>query len=1033
MFRTSIRHLSAALLAGMLWLPAWMGSGQAVELGGPPLTAKPNDPKGAAERAAAAKHRPDELLVKFRKSVTEAEIDAVIRAHGGGEVKKFKRPRHQPEGAPIERWRHIKLPKGQDFQKTFTEFLQHPAVEHVEPNYELRAALTPDDPRFAEQWSLNNVGQTGGLVDADIDAPESWDITTGSAETIVAVIDTGVDARHPDLAANMWVNPREIPGNGIDDDGNGYVDDVNGYDFLNKDGDPSDDHGHGTHVAGIIAAAGNNGTGVSGVTWRARIMSLKFLGADGSGFTSDAVNAVLYAADNGARVMNNSWGGWGYSQALRDAIAAANDAGILFVAAAGNDSNNNDMNPFYPAAYDVPNVAAVAASDKYDARTWFTNFGSRSVLLAAPGQDILSTVPPTGNACCSDPSGYTLLSGTSMAAPHVSGAAALLLAQDPARTAFNLIPLLQETVDPILAGASTRSGGRLNVSNAVRCDSNVLSMIVRTPDHGFVALIGEPFPIVALAHACGYPVTSASVSVSFTNGDASIALFDDGAHGDGAAADGVYGGYWVAQNMSSQMALQVTATDAARGSVSLQRSGLVRKHVTYRFEPATFGWVDSTGGTTPTFNLYGGATVPLGFGFEFYGQIYNTLFVDKSGYLSIFGPTSDFYSRTRLPDPALPNGLIAPYWGGLNSAPDSRVYVLPEGAAPARSLTVAWVNFRDLNGAPVTFEVKLHEGTNDMYFQYQQAPDRGANASVGVEDQNGTEGTQYSFVTPALQDAMAIRFYPGPFNRAPTAKPGGPYTGLPAQAIVFDGTASTDPENDPLTYRWSFGDGATATGARPSHAYAAKGTYTATLAVNDGIHDSAPATTTVTVLNRAPVAVLKGETTGRRGYAVNFDASASYDPDGDVLDAYRWKFGDGSPDVLVYRFPTMQHIFNQLGTFTVTLVVNDTLLDSAPASMTVIISNVPPVADAGADITVAPRSNVILSSSSYDPDGQIVRYQWRQVAGPAVTLANAGTSSASFVAPNTKPGSPLTLEFELTVTDNDGAQASDRKIVTVVK
>lgn len=288
----------------------------------------------------------------------------------------------------------------------------------------------------------------------------------------VAVIDTGVDYKHPDLAANMWTNPGEIPGNGVDDDGNGFIDDVHGYDFCNFDGDPADDHGHGTHVAGTIAAVGNNDVGVVGVNWNARVMAVKFLCGSGSGTTSGAISAVLYAADMGARVMNNSWGGGGFSQALKDAITTADQAGALFVAAAGNSSVDNDATPHYPSSYDVPNVMAVAATDHNDARAGFSNYGAVSVDLGAPGVSILSTVPTSGDPCCSDPSGYKFLSGTSMATPHVAGAAALALAQFPGSSNLQIKQRLLGTTVPIPALADrTVTGGRLNAHNALDNDT----------------------------------------------------------------------------------------------------------------------------------------------------------------------------------------------------------------------------------------------------------------------------------------------------------------------------------------------------------------------------------------------------------------------------------------------------------------------------------------------------------------------------------------------------------------------------------
>src|SRR5262249_11938884 len=221
----------------------------------------------------------------------------------------------------------------------------------------------PNDTRFPEMWALDNRGQTGGTPGADIDAVRAWGVSTGSRSVKVAIIDTGCDLHHPDLEANIWTNPGEIPGNGIDDDGNGFVDDVHGWDFINDDNDPTDDHGHGTHVAGTIGALGNNALGVVGVNWQVSLVPLKFLGADGSGSYADPISAIDCGPLRGFRSLSTAWGGGAFSQPLLDAINAAGAANILFVAAAGNSGRNPDIPPAYPASFDAPNIVSVAATD----------------------------------------------------------------------------------------------------------------------------------------------------------------------------------------------------------------------------------------------------------------------------------------------------------------------------------------------------------------------------------------------------------------------------------------------------------------------------------------------------------------------------------------------------------------------------------------------------------------------------------------------------------------------------------------------
>jgi subtilisin family serine protease len=337
--------------------------------------------------------------------------------------------------------------------KAIQKLSRDPNVEYAEPDYIVKAINTPNDQYFNQLYAMNNLGQTGGKVDADIDAVEAWDSFTGSPEDIlVGVIDTGIDYLHPDLIDNIWKNPGEIPDNGIDDDGNGFIDDYYGWDFAYDDKDPSDGYGHGTHCSGTIAGKGNNGIGVTGVMWDAKVMAIKFLDDYGSGSTSDAIDAVNYATIMNVNVTNNSWGGGGYSQALEEAIASSG----LFIAAAGNDYlSDNDIYPSYPASYTLDNVIAVAATDHNDDLAYFSNYGLNSVDLGAPGQEIMSTVPNNG---------YELYSGTSMATPHVTGAVALLWSNNPTLGSTEVKNAILQSVDkiPSLEG-KTVSGGRLNI------------------------------------------------------------------------------------------------------------------------------------------------------------------------------------------------------------------------------------------------------------------------------------------------------------------------------------------------------------------------------------------------------------------------------------------------------------------------------------------------------------------------------------------------------------------------------------------
>jgi thermitase len=434
-----------------------------------------NDPLSRVEKREIknTRSRPPEVLVRFKPGVTLDQIREIAFAN------------HDRLVDEIEAVNGLSVIDDLDDADTDTVVAQYAAmsdkVEYAEPNFTIklddpiqkeslddlvyRTPLFPhpNDPQFADQWALHNIGQNGGKERADIDAIKAWQTTKGSADVVVAVLDSGVDFTHVDLRENMWFRPESVPA--YTDDELGSFNDLNGFNGTDKISDPMDDNGHGTHCAGIIGAEGDNGIGVTGVNWKVKIMPLKFLGRGGFGTTDDAIEAINYAIDRknhgvNVRIISASWGSTSYSRALEDTIRAAGDAGILFVAAAGNDGSNNDSWPHYPSNYDLPNVISVAALDRSDSLASFSNFGVKTVQVAAPGKEILSTWLNDS---------YREASGTSMATPYISGVAALIVAHEPKITVAKLRERLLKAVDKIdsLTG-KIASGGRINAAKALQ-------------------------------------------------------------------------------------------------------------------------------------------------------------------------------------------------------------------------------------------------------------------------------------------------------------------------------------------------------------------------------------------------------------------------------------------------------------------------------------------------------------------------------------------------------------------------------------
>ncbi len=411
---------------------------------------------------------PGEVIVKMKKNSTSDQTQKFVGKMSLSSKMSLKRS-----------WKRFnmhqfKLGANQNVEQAVNDLLLDPDVEYAEPNYlfsKQSVGIEGQPMSFSEaveKAATENESFAGdddddfGQTSAGIQADEAWQIMSASSKRpIVAIIDSGVDYTHYvfDESGAIWVNEDEIPGNGIDDDGNGYVDDVRGWNFVSNTNDPMDDDNHGTHVAGIVLGITQNILAPQLQPAAIQIMPLKFLDNNGVGSTSDALEAINYALDNGANILNNSWGGGYYSQALHDVITNGYNKGVSFIAAAGNSANNNDASPVYPASYDVPNVVSIAATSSYDSLASFSNYGNQSVHVASPGISIMSTLP-------GDSFGYS--SGTSMAAPFAAGLAALLVREKADINGYQIKGVLYDHSDAVGGlNGYVASKSRINALEAV--------------------------------------------------------------------------------------------------------------------------------------------------------------------------------------------------------------------------------------------------------------------------------------------------------------------------------------------------------------------------------------------------------------------------------------------------------------------------------------------------------------------------------------------------------------------------------------
>jgi len=754
--------------------------------------------------AKLVQHSPDQILVKFKPN-TSASAKAI--AYGDTPpiaVHSFK---------SMSGLQMLKLPPEVDVESAIESYKNNPNVLYAEPDH-IVSINTTNDPSFTQLWGLNNTGQnvngTSGTVDADMNVVEAWanSSVTGSNSVVIAVIDTGVQYTHPDLSANMWINPGEIAGNGIDDDGNGYIDDVYGINAITNSGDPMDDNNHGTHVAGTIAAVGENSQGITGVNQQAKILACKFLSASGSGTDSGALKCLDYIYNlkmSGINIVvnNNSWGGTGGgSQSVADAIEMHRTAGILFVAAAGNSSVNNDTGPHYPSSYFKANVISVAATDQNDAKASFSNYGKRSVHVGAPGVNIYSSVIG---------SGYSHFQGTSMAAPHVAGLAALLSAEDPSRDWKTIKNLILSSGTSIAALSTTTNTGRrvrawdTDGTGAMTCSNQTVTSVVYPHVTSSTKIGGTKLGLAAMNINCGSPAGTVTVTTTGPDAVAIVTLQDDGLEYDEVAGDGIYSAYWTAPATTGTYTLTFSNGQTQTVSVIANNSTLqsYRTPVEIAYNPRSdagpFSQVPDNGyiglnGYTSYFQL------PIG------GVNSTIIYGIPQGGNMLSAPTGAQLTGSNVPLPSdVFETLIAGYWDDLDVY--TAGYGLKawwwynSGLSPVGEAVFEWKARHKTTGNLIQFQIVYSANSSDIEMHYIATDNNAESATVGIQvDWVRASSQSYNIVNPELASGKAWKWSLD--TGAPTANAGTDQNVAGNSLVTLSGSGS-DPDGGSLNYSWA--------------------------------------------------------------------------------------------------------------------------------------------------------------------------------------------------------------------------------------
>ncbi|MBU6399138.1 MAG: S8 family serine peptidase [Verrucomicrobia bacterium] len=834
--------------------------------------------------------RPDRILVKPKAGIDLAAVNLLL---GTQVLQSF------PAMGNLQ---VLQVPAGQTAQQLIAAYQQSGTVAYAEPDYAVQLLLTPNDFRYwdGSLWALHNTGQLGGTPGADIDAPDAWDLQHTATNIIVAILDTGVRYTHEDLAANMWTQPGGTN---------------HGINALTGSNDPWDDFGHGTHVSGTIGAVGNNSVGIVGVAWTAQLMECKFIDSQGNGSISGAITCINYARDHGAKIINASWGTTNFnSAALHDAIANARDAGIIFVAAAGNSQDDNDgPNAIYPASYtDLDNVISVASTGRNDQLSVYSNYGAKSVHLGAPGQDIFSTY-------YQNDSNYVAMSGTSMAAAHVSGACAVVWAHYPDETYKQIIARVLNGTDPLpsLAG-KTITGGRLNL---------------------FKALSGStsPPPATVTADFTASPTSgTAPLAVQFTDKSNGGITAWDWSFGDGSPDSSTQNPTHTYTNSGT---FTVTLTVTGSGGATNSKSATIQVNSTPppSSPPVANFTANPTSGTAP---------LAVQFNDKSTGSItaWDWNFGDGSPDSSTQNPTHTYTNAGTFTATLTVTGS-----GGTTNSKSATIQVNAAPPPPA-SPPVAKFGAYPISGqAPMTVKF-FDQSTGNITAWDWNFGDNSPHSPIQNPTHTYTNAGTFTVTLTVTGSGGATNSTSGTIQVTNPPPPPPP--------PVANFAASPTSGNAPLTVQftdkstgtvsgwdWNFGDGSAHSSTQnPSHTYASAGTYTVTLTVSGAGASStktgtiqvnnAPPPPTVTVNTTSPVASEIGPINGQFTLSRSGDTSTAltvnYTLSGNAVNGSDYQ-----------QLPASVTFPAGASTATVTVVASSDALIEAPELVTLSLSNDP--------------------------------------------------------------------------------------------